>query len=118
MNKYRIKKTDILHNGKVYPEGSEIELSDEQALQLDNYLELMQELTKPQPAIKNTLKPKPIVEKQEDKPAEFQSGSVSTHSDITQNHENQQNTTKDQQSHSENNKNHTQNFVPPNMRRE
>jgi hypothetical protein len=97
MNKYRIKKTDILHNGKVYAEGSEIELEDDVAGMLDNYLELIEVLKKAVPAPKSTPKPKPVVEKQEVKPA-----------DNTQNYEN----------NDEKNKNNTQNFVPPNMRKE
>lgn len=114
MNRYRIKKTDILHNGKVYAEGSEIELEDDVAGMLDNYLELIEVLKKAAPAPKSTPKPKPIVEKQEAKPA-----------DNIQNNENKQNTIQDQQNNTkdpENNgekdKNNTQNFVPPNMRRE
>lgn len=38
MAKYRVKGTDILHNKKLYPEGSEIELDDKNAEQLRDYL--------------------------------------------------------------------------------
>jgi hypothetical protein len=38
-NKFRVKGTDIQHNGKFYPEGSEIVLSDEDAKGLEAYLE-------------------------------------------------------------------------------
>ncbi len=38
MPKYKIQKTDILHNKKLYPQGSEIELDDKDAEKLRNYL--------------------------------------------------------------------------------
>ena len=38
MSKYKIQKTDILHNGKLYPAGSEIELQDKDAEKLADYL--------------------------------------------------------------------------------
>ncbi len=38
MAKYKIQKTDILHNKKLYPEGSEIELAKEDAEKLADYL--------------------------------------------------------------------------------
>lgn len=38
MAKYKIKKTNILHDGKLYPEGSEIELTEEQAKKIADYL--------------------------------------------------------------------------------
>lgn len=38
MAKYKVKGTDILHNKKLYLEGSEIELDDKNAEQLRDYL--------------------------------------------------------------------------------
>lgn len=42
MPKYKVKQTDILHNGAVYAEGTTIELEDEHAKHLADYLELIQ----------------------------------------------------------------------------
>lgn len=39
MAKYKVKGTDILYNGKLYAEGKTIELSDDEASQLEAYLE-------------------------------------------------------------------------------
>lgn len=38
MNTYIIKKTDLFYKGKLYPEGTNIELSDEDIQGLDDYL--------------------------------------------------------------------------------
>ena len=38
MNKYIINKTDLFYKGKLYPEGTNIELSDEDKQGLDDYL--------------------------------------------------------------------------------
>ena len=38
MNKYIIKKTDLFYKGRLYPEGTKIELSDEDKQGLDAYL--------------------------------------------------------------------------------
>ena len=38
MAKYRVEKTDILHNKKLYPQGSEIELEEKDAEKLNDYL--------------------------------------------------------------------------------
>ena len=38
MNTYTITKTDLFYKGKVYPEGTNIELSDEDKQGLDDYL--------------------------------------------------------------------------------
>ena len=38
MNKYIINKTDLFYKGKLYPEGTNIELSDEDKQGLDEYL--------------------------------------------------------------------------------
>jgi hypothetical protein len=68
MSKYRIKGTDILHNGKVYPDGSEIELNDKDFKRLEDYLELLQESkkqhTKPAKATQNKSEPEKEPEKQ------------------------------------------------------
>lgn len=48
MNKYKVKQTDILHNGKMHPEGTIIELDAKQAASLEDYLELIQEIKKQQ----------------------------------------------------------------------
>jgi hypothetical protein len=39
MKTYLIKQSDIMHKGKIFPEGSTIDLDDKDALQLSNYLE-------------------------------------------------------------------------------
>lgn len=39
MAKYKIKGTDIRHDGELYPEGSEIELADKEAKGLEAYIE-------------------------------------------------------------------------------
>lgn len=40
MTKYMVKNTSILHNGKVYKEGSDIELTNDQAKRLEDFVEL------------------------------------------------------------------------------
>lgn len=49
MAKYKIKHTSIMHNKKVYAEGSEIELTDNQAARLADFIDLIpnQENSKP-----------------------------------------------------------------------
>lgn len=39
--KYKVKHTSIMHNSKVYAEGSVIELSDIQAKRLEDFVELL-----------------------------------------------------------------------------
>jgi len=39
MKTYLIKNSDILHNGKIFPEGSTIELEDKEAESLTNFLD-------------------------------------------------------------------------------
>ena len=41
MSKYKIKHTSIMHNGKVCKEGSVIELTDEQAAKLADFVVLV-----------------------------------------------------------------------------
>lgn len=38
MKQYLIKNSDILHNGKIFPEGTTIELEDKDAQSLSDYL--------------------------------------------------------------------------------
>lgn len=45
MAKYKIKNTNILHDGKIRKEGSVVELSDEQAKKLEGFVELVKEKT-------------------------------------------------------------------------
>ena len=63
MAKYTVKHTTILHNKKVYKEGSIIELTDEQAKRLADFLDLVPE-TKSQTQNKTTNKPKTQTEGQ------------------------------------------------------
>ena len=56
MPRYKVKGTDILHSGKIYPEGSSIELSDVQAKQLADFLEPIAGEIK---TITKTVKPEP-----------------------------------------------------------
>lgn len=41
MAKYIVKHTSILHNGRVYKEGSNIELTNNQAKRLEDFVELI-----------------------------------------------------------------------------
>lgn len=43
INKYKVKHTSIMHNGRLYKEGSIIELSDEQAKRLEDFVDLVNE---------------------------------------------------------------------------
>ncbi len=43
MAKYKIKHTSIMHNGKLYSEGSAIELTENQAKRLEDFLTLIPE---------------------------------------------------------------------------
>lgn len=63
MTKYIVKHTTILHNKKVYKEGSTIELTDEQAKRLADFLDLVPE-TKSQTQNKTANKPKTQTENQ------------------------------------------------------
>lgn len=46
MKKYKVKNTSIMHNGTIVYEGNIIELSDEQAKRLEDYVELVPESKK------------------------------------------------------------------------
>lgn len=63
MSKYIVKHTTILHNKKVYKEGSTIELTDEQAKRLADFLDFVPE-TKSQAQNKTANKPKTQTENQ------------------------------------------------------
>ena len=39
MKTYTIKNSDIMHNGKIFPEGSTISLEDKEAESLSNFLD-------------------------------------------------------------------------------
>jgi len=56
MPEYMVKKTDILHNKVLYPEGKTIELTEEQAQVLADYLELIPEIEKIQKPAKEAQK--------------------------------------------------------------
>lgn len=45
MAKYKVKHTNIMHNKTLYKEGSIIELTDEQAARLTDFVELVPETT-------------------------------------------------------------------------
>lgn len=51
MAKYKIKHTSIMHNDKVYGEGSEIELTEKEAARLSDFIEKI--------PVKTEAKPKP-----------------------------------------------------------
>jgi len=46
MKQYLIKNSDILHNGKLFPEGSTINLDDKDAQSLSAYLTEIKEISK------------------------------------------------------------------------
>ena len=41
MKTYTIKNTDIMHKGKIFPEGSTIDLEDKEAESLSDFLDLI-----------------------------------------------------------------------------
>ena len=46
MKQYLIKNSDIMHNGKIFPEGSTINLDDKEAESLSDYLTEIKEVSK------------------------------------------------------------------------
>jgi hypothetical protein len=62
MPKYKIKGTDILHNGKIYAEGTTIELSENQAKSLVDFLEILPETKKDTPKQDEIKQDKPAKE--------------------------------------------------------
>lgn len=49
MAKYKVKHTSILHNGKLYKEGSIIELDEKHAAKLEDFVELLPNKTSAKP---------------------------------------------------------------------
>jgi len=45
MKTYQIKNSDIMHNGKLFPEGSTISLEEKDAQSLSNYLTEIKEVS-------------------------------------------------------------------------
>ena len=50
MAKYKVKNTTILHNGKVYGSGAEVELTEDQAKRLGEWVVVVKEKTAPKQA--------------------------------------------------------------------
>ena len=46
MKSYTIQNSDIMHNGKIFPEGSTINLEDKEAESLSDYLIEIKEVSK------------------------------------------------------------------------
>ncbi len=53
MAKYKIKHTSIMHNGKLYSEGSTIELTEPQAKRLSDFLTIIPESKQSNPPATN-----------------------------------------------------------------
>lgn len=53
MAKYKVKHTSILHDGKVYKEGSTIELDDKYAAKLADFVERIPNQAKPKAETQN-----------------------------------------------------------------
>ncbi|CDC19707.1 unknown [Clostridium sp. CAG:306] len=53
MAKYKVKHTSIMHNKKLYIEGSTVELTDEQAKRLEDFVELIPETKTTKPETKS-----------------------------------------------------------------
>jgi len=56
MAKYKVKHTSIMHNGKMYKDGSAVELTDEQAQKLADFVDIVPETKKAETNTKNTTK--------------------------------------------------------------
>lgn len=56
MAKYKVKHTSIMHNGKLYKEGSAVELTDEQAQKLADFVDIVPETKKTETTSKTTAK--------------------------------------------------------------
>lgn len=65
MKSYTIKNTDIMHNGKIFPEGSAIDLEDKDAESLSDYLDLLNSVSskplelEPNPLVLNSFQDQP-----------------------------------------------------------
>lgn len=69
MAKYKVKHTSIMHNKKVYAEGSTIELTEEQAKRLEDFVDLIPETVKPKTQTQTQKNTKPKSETQTEKTA-------------------------------------------------
>ncbi len=74
MAKYKVKHTSILHNGKLYKEGSAIELTETQAKRLEDFVTLIPNQTPTKPktetqATKPATKPKSQTKTKTDDPS-------------------------------------------------
>lgn len=67
MAKYKVKHTTILHNKKAYAEGSVIELKEEDAVRLADFLELIPEAPSTNNKQQNKKSETKTGEKQDDK---------------------------------------------------
>lgn len=56
MARYKVKYTSILHNGKLYPEGKTINLKEEDAIKLAEFIELIPEATQSNASPNNSTK--------------------------------------------------------------
>lgn len=56
MAKYKVKHTSILHSGKLYKEGSVIELTEAQAKRLEDFVTLIPNQTPAKPKTENQTK--------------------------------------------------------------
>ncbi|MBQ3311608.1 hypothetical protein IJG72_05985 [bacterium] len=56
MAKYKVKHTSIMHNGKLYKEGSVVELTDEQAQKLADFVDIVLETKKAEATSKTAAK--------------------------------------------------------------
>ena len=65
MAKYKIKNTNILHDGKIRKEGSVVELTDEQAKKLEGFVELVKEKAPAKQTTENKTKTKTETKKPE-----------------------------------------------------
>lgn len=62
MAKYKVKNTTILHDGKAYGSGEEVELNNDEAKRLGEWVVLIKEKTPKQPDTKVTVKTQPKTE--------------------------------------------------------
>lgn len=69
MPKFKVKGTDILYNGKCYPEGETVEIKEKDAEKLADYLEALPETKKEKQPEKKTQEQK-TGEKDKDKKGE------------------------------------------------
>lgn len=58
MKKYKVKHTSILHNGSLYKEGSIIELEENKAKRLEDFIELLPNQSAKTQTKKNTTETK------------------------------------------------------------